>query len=113
MAAVQVRSADGGTVFPFALALVLLYASALGSRGRVRLCVCVSVSLLKATNCNWSEMLGTPQTGFALCPPVLRVNAVHPCRRWGALPGRMRFESVNRKYMLVSFSNLNNRLIKA
>lgn len=41
MAAVQVRSADGGTVFPFALALVLLYASALGSRGRVRLCVCV------------------------------------------------------------------------
>lgn len=84
----------------------------------VCVCMCERVSLfvdlLKATNHNQFKMLGTSQTGFIFCYTVLRVNTVHPCHCCGNYPQMHVFQVCNyRKYILVSFSNLNNRFTKA
>lgn len=94
-----------------------LYAFTLGEQRGMCVCVCVILFVCefgKATNHNWFEMLGTSQTGFTLRYTVLRVHAVHPCHCCGSYPRMHVFQVYKyRKYILVSFSNLNNRFTKA
>lgn len=60
------------------------------------------------------KCLELPKLALLLCYTVLRVNTVHPCHCCGSSPWMHVFWVYKyRKYIWVSFSNLNNRFIEA